>query len=199
VAKGNTRPQRPRVSLESISMPKPAKSRRGPNFIKSTQSSAFMNPPPGFVGEWNSKSEWFVYLGLWYVLDEAGDPRQPPFDGGYRFTYQVPIFGGRSILGGQVIDFIVTLRDGSQVGMYLQSDRWHLQGGAEKESSDLGAMLGATALMRVAPILEGDIIRDPSGEACCRTLVGALGGRASIGPTNTGTFIASRAGKMNVR
>lgn len=158
-----------------------------------------MNPPNGFVGEWNSLSEWFVYLGLWYVLNEEGSPFNPPFDGGYRFTYQVPVFGGRSFLGGQVVDFVVTLRDGQQIGLYVQSDMWHLMGGPAKESADLGNMLGATDIMRVAPILEGDIIRDPTGEACCRTLVGALGGRASIGPTNTGTFITSRAGKMNVR
>lgn len=190
------RPQRERVNLETITPPKKAMSRRGPRFIKRENFSPFLNPPNGFVGEWNSMSEWFVYLGLWFVLNEEGDPREPPFDGGYRFTYQVPLFGGRSNLGGQVIDFIVTLRDGSQIGLYVQSDRWHQEGGPEKEASDLSAQLRATTVMRVAPLLEYDIIRDPTGEACCRTLVGALGGRQAIGPTNTGTFIESRAGKM---
>lgn len=196
----NRRPQQPtQVNLDPITPPRVAQSRRGPKWLKTKETSPFLNPPNGFVGEWNSLSEWFVYLGLWYVLNEEGDPFSPPFDGGYRFTYQVPVFGGRSILGGQVIDFVVTLRDGSQIGLYVQSDRWHLQGGAEKEASDLSAQLRATELLRVAPILETDIIRDPTGEACCRTLVNALGGRSSIGPTNTGTFIASRAGKMSVR
>jgi hypothetical protein len=195
------RPQQPlQVDLSPFSKGNKVVGRpRGSRLLKTKETSPFMNPPNGFVGEWNSLSEWFVYLGLWYILNEEGDPMSPPFDGGYRFSYQVPAFGGRSNLGGQVIDFIVTLRDGQQIGLYVQSDRYHLLGGPERESQDLGAQLRATAIMRVAPIVEFDIIRDPTGEACCRTLVNALGGRQFIGPTNTGTYITSRAGKMNVR
>jgi hypothetical protein len=194
------RPQQPlQVNLNPFDSNKKVTRPRGSKLLKTKETSQFMNPPNGFVGEWNSLSEWFVYLGLWFVLGEEGDPMSPPFDGGYRFTYQVPAFGGRSNLGGQVIDFVVTLRDGQQIGMYVQSDRWHLMGGPEKEAQDLSAQLRATSIMRVAPILETDFLRDPTGEACCRTLVRVLGGRQFIGPTNTGTFITSRAGKMNVR
>lgn len=152
-------------------------------------------PPPGFVSATTSGSEWIMYWALWKVLHEDGDPRRPPFHGGLHFDYQVPLGGGRHNPGGTVVDFVVKLprRD---IGLYLQTDRYHLTAGARQTAFDQQKLLQAARYMKVVPVFESDIIADPTGEQACRTMVGALGGRAQINPKTAGTYRPTRMGRL---
>lgn len=152
-------------------------------------------PPAGFLTPWNSRSEWYCYWALWKVLKEEGDVRRPPFIGGQRFGYQTVVNGGRSSLGGTIVDFVVYLR-GQDIGIYIQTDRYHLAADARTKTLDHLRMLAAARYMRVIPIFETDLIADPTGEQACRTVVNALGGRSQINPVTSGTYRPTRMGRL---
>ena len=152
-------------------------------------------PPPGFLTPWNSREEWYCYWGLWKVLHEDGDVRRPPFIGGQHFEYQTVIDGGRSTLGGTIVDFVVKLPR-QDIGIYVQTDRFHLTAGPITNALDYQRMLSAARYMRVVPVFSTDLISDPTGEQACRTLVGVLGGRAQINPQKAGTYRPTRLGRL---
>jgi hypothetical protein len=152
--------------------------------------------PPGFKTPWNSEPEWILYWACWQVLHEKGDPRQPPFRGGLKFSYQNAIGGGRTSLGGQVIDFVI-LTPHRKIGLFLQSDRYHIEkGSAMQHALDMSKLLSAARFMKVVAVYEKDLTSDPTGELACRKLVETLGGRQQLNPITSGTYRPTRMGLL---
>lgn len=153
-------------------------------------------PPAGFVGPWNSRSEWILYWALSKIFKDPEDPRQPPFTGGFQWEYQRSEFGGRSRLGGQVVDFVVHMANGNDVAIDLQTQRYHLYISPERTAYDYQRMLSLARFYEIIPIQEVDLILDPTGEQAVSTVVRALGGRARIGPKSGGTAFKARRGRL---
>jgi hypothetical protein len=152
-------------------------------------------PPPGFINPWNSRPEWVLYWILWKILHEVGNVRRPPFIGGEHFGYQTVVDGGRSSLGGQIVDFVVFM-PGADIGMFLTGDRYHLGAGAIQNALDQARLMAAARYMKIIPVYEGEIIQDPTGEAGCRKVVELLVGRRSLNPITSGTFRPSRLNSL---
>lgn len=186
--------------MSKISPKKQALRSRGPSSINKSISHTIGpgEPPPGFLTPWNSWPEWVLYWALWKVLHEQGDVRMPfngHFAGGEHFGYQTVLQGGRSSLGGQIVDFVVYM-PGDDIGLYLQGDRYHIEMGSIQHAIDAAKMMAAARYMTIKPIFEGTIIADPTGEQACRTVVETLGGRRAINPITSGTYRPTRMGKL---
>jgi hypothetical protein len=173
---------------------------RGPSSIdrRVTHHIGPGEPPPGFLTPWNSIPEWYAYWALWKVLHEVGDVRNPrngQFIGGEHFGYQTVLEGGRSSLGGQIVDFVVYL-PGNDIGLYLQGDRYHIEAGSVQHAIDAAKMQAAARYLQIRPLYERDLIRDPTGESACRHIVDTLGGRRRINPITSGTYTQSRRNRL---
>lgn len=97
------------------------------------------NPPEEVIGLVqgsipDSKNEWFVAL----ALDKLG----------IDYYYQVPIYGGTNIRGGQVVDFVV-LRP-KAIPVFVQGAYWHR---LATESEDIMKQQAAETYYRTKPIL----------------------------------------------
>jgi hypothetical protein len=57
-----------------------------------------------------SKYEWYTALALWGA--------------GIDFQYQVPVFGGKAVVGGQVIDFLVNTLP-LPTPLFVDGQHWH--------------------------------------------------------------------------
>lgn len=152
-------------------------------------------PPAGFLGPWNSRSEWILYWAFSKVFDDPPDPRQPPFTGGERWIYQKNEFGGRSQLGGQVVDFVVKLQ-GRDIAVDLVSQQYHLYISPQETALDHARLLSLARYYEVVSIQEVDVILDPTGQQAVENLVRALGGRSRIGPRSGGPAYKARRGRL---
>jgi hypothetical protein len=65
----------------------------------------------------DSKEEWWIALALWKL--------------GHDFSYQVPVFGGYWVRGGQILDFIVHSTVPRETIIQFNGDYWH-HGGDEE-------------------------------------------------------------------
>lgn len=154
------------------------------------------DPPDGFVGATNSRSEWWVYWALFRILARDADPRMPPFvgtpdpDG---FMYQQPYETGRAYAGGSVIDFVVHPRTDPLL-IRLQTEYWHVFAPAKKQALDelQKARLGKYG--RVADIFEQWFIQDKTGAACIEVCQRAIRGDDMLSPLQSGQ--ASRITRM---
>jgi hypothetical protein len=168
--------------LKLSALPKDRKSPvRSQGYRKIVGRSSFYvgpgEPPPGFLNPWNSRPEWVLYWILWKI------------------GYQTVVDGGRSSLGGQIVDFVVFMPS-ADIGMFLTGDRYHLGAGAIQNALDEARLRAAARYMRIIPVYEGEIIQDPTGEAGCRKIVELLGGRRSLNPITSGTFRPSRINSL---
>jgi len=59
-----------------------------------------------------SKEEWWIALALWKL--------------GHDFSYQVPVFGGYWVRGGQILDFIVHSTVPKDTIIQFNGDYWHV-------------------------------------------------------------------------
>jgi hypothetical protein len=69
----------------------------------------------------DSKEEWWIAKALWKL--------------GHDFSYQVPIFGGYNIRGGQILDFIVHSTAPKDTIIQYNGSYWH-QGNSEEIFSE---------------------------------------------------------------
>ena len=153
------------------------------------------NPPAGFVGGQNSVGEWYVYWALSRIFEDPEEPRVPPYGGGDRWSYQVPILGGRDELGGAVVDFVVHMPRSKDVAIDLISGHYHTAAGPETLAFDRARKRSIQQFMDVIELYEIDIILDPTGEQAVSTTIEALGGRRRIDPSY-GTYRKARAGRL---
>jgi hypothetical protein len=165
---------------------------RGPKELRlwvepERQSVGPGDPPGGFVTGTTSASEWPPYWALAKIFNDPPDPRQPPFQGGQVWGYQVSLDGGRSTRGGSVADYVVWLPS-QPVVIRLVTERFHLATNALKKAADRRQAMNLERFARVADLYEQDIIADQTGEAVIRHIVELLGGRERINPATAGTF-----------
>ncbi|MFZ2470649.1 MAG: hypothetical protein WAW52_01780 [Methanothrix sp.] len=97
------------------------------------------SPPEDIIGMVqgtipDSKNEWFVAL----ALDKLG----------IDYSYQVPLYGGRNVRGGQVIDFVVY--HPRSIPVFIQGAYWHK---AATESEDILKQQAAEAYYKTRPVL----------------------------------------------
>lgn len=130
----NVRPKPLRTTTRIPTGPKMYRKAAKPEF-----GSGPGEPPPGFVTPTTSKSEWLVYWAIWKALDVPGNVRQGPFNGPGtgEFEYQSWQMGGRSSLGGAVVDFLIfPYGSGSPIGVRVQTEYFHIFAGSNKIASD---------------------------------------------------------------
>lgn len=138
-------------------------------------------PPPGFVGPTTSLSEWICYWALSRCFDDPEEPRNPPFFGGRDWAYQIAVEGGRRERGGAVVDFIIYL-PGEKVGIRLQTERFHIYAGAQKQAYDIVQGQVLSRFMTIKDIYEQDLLGGTNGDKAVQLIVDTLGGRARINP-----------------
>lgn len=146
-------------------------------------------PPPGFVGAHTSGSEWPWYWGSMKILDPLRDPRKGPFFGGRNWKYQAVEYGAAIRIAA--VDFIYYL-PGQMIGVRIQTDRYHLAAGVQKQGYDDVQRQHLSRLITVKDVFERDYIADRSGEAVCRLIIDTLGGRDHIDPITSGTYLPTR-------
>lgn len=151
-------------------------------------------PPPGFLNQWNSKSEWRYYWALCKHLDSPKDCRRGPFVGGNNWSYQTndPIFGGR-VVGGQVLDFVVT-QGRMTTGLRIQTERYHVMASATQQAKDLFQKVNIKSVDRVIDLFDQYSIGDPTGQATIVQVARALKGIADPDPLRLGTAQRIRPG-----
>lgn len=145
------------------------------------------DPPPGFLNQWNSRSEWRYYWALCKHLDSPKDCRRPPFVGGQNWQYQTkdPVYGGR-VPGGQVMDFIVT-QGHLTTGLRIQTERWHVMANAAQQAKDFFLKSHIVSVDRVIDLFDQYSVGDPSGHATIVQVARALKGIADPDPLRLGT------------
>ena len=143
-------------------------------------------PPEGFVGAHNSKTEWLVYWGFAKVLKDPKDPRKPPWVGGADWSYQKSIDGGR-IVGGEVVDFVYISAHNKTIGVRVQTERFHVMTDAAKQMSDFFLKAETKGVDTVVDIFDQDFIDDPTGRAVCVVVANAIKGIQRYSPIIAGT------------
>lgn len=174
----------------------PASTATGPRALglqrKPDRQTGPGEPPPGFVAATTSRSEWVSYWALAKAFNDPIDPRRPPFFGGRDWAYQIAIEGGRREPGGAIVDFIIYL-SGEMLGIRLQSERFHIVAGPEKQAYDEAQARNLSRFMTVRDVYEQDIIGDRTGQAAVKVMIDAIGGRGRMNPIRGGTYRRVRA------
>lgn len=137
--------------------------------------------PEGFVGGTTSQTEWYVYWALEQIRGPEGEVG--------RWDYQSSMLGGRHMVGGAVIDFVL-YEDDYQIGLRIQTFYFHLASpqGSYKQSSDLEQKirLNDGTDLYVVDIYEQDYIHDESGEAVKREVIRAMSLIEEYNPRSAG-------------
>lgn len=184
------RPQPPRLRVPPA---KPSGPRLfGQGRVK-PHATDFFDPPPGFVGAHTSREEWVVYRAFAAVTGTPRAPRNPPYTGGATWTYQKAVEGGRQTRGGSVTDFVYVGPTG-EIGVLLDTERWHVFAGPEKQATDRMLKARASRYMQIATIYSQDILGDPTGKAACEAVAKAIRGISGADVIATGTARRVRAG-----
>jgi hypothetical protein len=105
-----------------------------PTIIKAPEEpKTIQGKPAGSVNEWN--------------VSKALDSLK------LAYTYQVPIFGGRSVRGGLVIDFLV-YKPPLPVPVFVQGTYWHAETGKGKDDRFKIANMDIKTKGQYAPVVE---------------------------------------------
>jgi hypothetical protein len=152
--------------------------------------TGFGEPPLGFNTGSTSASEWPAYWALSIIEGTPKDPRRPPFLGGDNWRYQRAFDDGR---GGAVIDFVV-YTDTEQVGIRIQTFRFHYEVDARKQASDTAQADYLGRFFRIEDVKEGDLIGDLTGASAIRAMKGAVLGINALNPLKAGLTQQIRSG-----
>lgn len=126
------------------------------------------DPPPGFVGGTNSKTEWWIYWALTKILGKEG----------VGWSYQASYAGGRHSPGGAVIDFVVYMPM-QDILMRIQTWRFHIGAGSEKITYDHEQKIAYSSAINddvVIDVYEQDFIDDETGKKVIEVVKDALAG-----------------------
>jgi hypothetical protein len=137
--------------------------------------------PAGFVGGTTSLSEWYIYWALMQVRGPEGDEG--------RWAYQESFLGGRHIVGGAVVDFIL-YEDDYYIGLRIQTYYFHLASpeGSVKQSADLEQKVrlqDGTDIL-IVDIYEQNFIHDNTGRAAIEQVIKAMQLVEEYNPRTTG-------------
>jgi hypothetical protein len=142
-------------------------------------------PPPGFVSATTSSTEWIWYWASAKVYNDPDDPRRQPYWGGQQWGYQIAGTGGRMANFGSVIDFIYYMPSAT-VGIRIQTKRYHEETTPSQKAYDIAQRNSLARFITIVDVYEQDFIADRTGEAACRRLVDALGGKRRMAPGKFG-------------
>jgi hypothetical protein len=190
-----TRPVKPRQGRT----PRPPRNRarapvapKGPRLYhmgtKPVVQTAFMTPPPGFVGAHNSATEWMCYLALALITGLPKSPFAPPFVGGLpKWAYQKSEQGGR-VPGGSVSDFVVLNTNGTaQIGIRVETEHFHIWTDGAKQQKDIYIATHLKTVNKIVRVYDQMFIDDPTGEKVCRIMALAMKGVELPSPIFFGT------------
>lgn len=157
----------------------------GPNIAGigriTAQASGPGEPPEGFVGGTTSKSEWYIYWALEKLLGQEG----------INWTFQASRFGGRRRLGGAVVDFILFFST-LQVGVRIQTYRFHMNVDPRKQSSDTEQLINLSARDTVIiDVFESDYINDTTGQASIKVMLEVINLRQRPNPLAIGNVVGT--------
>lgn len=102
--------------------------------------------------------EWRVAKALWSM--------------GRSFAYQYPLFGGRSVRGGIVIDFLVEAAP-NYIPLEVQGERWHTGQFASDERRRI-ALIEATLNTTVLFVWENELQSQEAANAAVKKVIGPL-------------------------
>jgi hypothetical protein len=153
---------------------------RGPRYLqkKTIHTGGPGQPPPDFVTNTTSASEWVIYWASKRAFDPDQDPRQPPFFGGRDWYYQSQVLSrirdshAKSVSTN--VDFIYQFSY-PYVAVRLQSYRFHEDVDAFKQAYDRIQLARLSGVYEVVDIYEEDFIGDPTGEAAILVVKAAVG------------------------
>lgn len=111
-------------------------------------------PPEGFIGGTTSLPEWYLYWALTEILGPEGED----------WLYQESMMGGRHLLGGAVVDYVIYL-DSLTIGIRLQTYRFHLAVSSIKQSTDFDQFMALSAEeLIIIDVFEDDLIYNENGQ-----------------------------------
>lgn len=149
--------------------------------IKPENISGPGEPPEGFVRGSTSLSEWILYWALTKILGPEGDV----------WEYQQSMQGGRHLLGGAVVDFVI-YQGAVVLGIRLQTYRFHLSADAKKQATDLDQFLALSGPeVIIIDVFEDDIIKDETGQAAIRIVLDIINRRERINPLASGFVVGT--------
>lgn len=128
-------------------------------------------PPQGFLGPYNSVTEWYIYWALSRIFHNPPEFRKAPFEGGWPdWQYQKAWNGGRDSPGGSVIDFVIlSPAHEGDIALRVVTEYWHLFANAEKHASDDEQRYFLEDDFILKDVYDQDFINDPSGQAAIIT------------------------------
>lgn len=150
--------------------------------VKPEQQTGPGEPPEGFVIGSTSKTEWYFYWALEKVLG-------PP---GYEtWEFQQSMQGGRSMLGGSVVDFVI-YQPTRMIGVRLQTYRFHLSASVHKQAHDYEQYLALSSPdLIVIDVFEDDIIHDDTGQDAIKIVLEVISGQERLNPLATGLVVGT--------
>lgn len=173
---------------------------RGPRFLKgkAIRTGGPGQPPPDFVTNTTSASEWFWFWASKRILDPTEDPRNPPFIGGRGWYYQSQALSrikdsyAKSVSTN--IDFVYELGYPA-IAVRIQSFRYHEAVPAFKQAYDFIQLTRLSSVYQVYDTFEEDWLSDDTGEAVIISLKAALGLVREQSPLTSGQTLLIRPGR----
>lgn len=169
---------------------------RGPKLYQEGKWSSIdvqgpVQPPPGFVTQQTTASEWVWYWASMKVLDPARDPRVPPFYGGSSWAYQSQQLPQIAHIYAKAlstnVDFLYQLSY-PPLAVRLQSFRYHLATTSLKQQYDLAQLKRELGVFDVVDIYEQDFLEDTTGQAAIVLLKQTLGLIPTGNPLDSSTI-----------
>lgn len=135
-------------------------------------------PPPDFVTNTTSASEWMWYWASKRVLDPDVDPRHPPFNGGRLWSYQAQELaryeGARGKALSTNVDFLYRVSYPELV-VRIMTYRYHEATNAIQQAYDHEQQRRLLGSFDEVEVFEADFVGDPTGEAAIVLLKETLG------------------------
>jgi hypothetical protein len=142
----------------------------------------FEEVPERFTGGTVSVTEYYIYWALEKLLG-------PEAEG--RWGYQVSFFGGRHNPGGAVVDFVI-YREDRDIGVRVQTYRFHQSADAEKQAHDREQLYRLFSdTFTVVDVYEEDFIYDPTGQAAIQLMIDILNDNFRLDPLTSGLTAGS--------
>lgn len=166
---------------------------KGPRWFQELQRGQVVggpgDPPPGFVTNTTSKSEWWFYFGMAKATGDPEDPRKPPYFGGRNWDYQ-RIYDnlGAGSLATASVDFIY-YAPYEIIGIRIQTFQYHIGTTPEQKGYDYLQLQRLGKRMRVVDVIEQRFINDPTGQAAVIAAKESLGFIRTLNPLDAGTNI----------
>ena len=139
-----------------------------------------------FLAAWHSSGTTSDSEGiLYWALEKLLGPE------GVNWVYQESRLGGRHLLGGAVVDFIIYLANLS-VGVRVQTYRFHFNVDPAKQAGDVAQMLALSDPSTVIlDVYEQQYINDSTGQAAIQLMLEVMNQQWRPNPLGTGMVVGT--------